>query len=197
MSKNNKANRAKKRPTRLRRERGHWRDDRLLVGQSHFLPIHPGLTNITCPDCGAHWEASEHQRRAGKGGALEHAPTCPIAKGYADASDDDRAWFIAHPEATERVRPPTMPEVQAVMLATGQGLPDMPNGGRYEPGGQVVVTKVTGELRRRNFSDAVLFAQPVLSPPADSADEGYDADEYDADGQHIFREHFGRDEWPS
>ena len=152
---NGKGN-AKRRKT-VRRERGHWLDantpPRLQPG--YYLPIHPGLTDIECPDCGATWSAPGCQRKPGPGGALAHALTCPSGKGYANASDSDREWFADNPEATERVRLPTMAEVQAVMLATGQALPDMPHGGRLEPGGYVVVRRVSDDLRIRDFTAAV------------------------------------------
>lgn len=170
---------------RIRRERGHWLDTGPRpLEPGHYLPLDPRLTAITCPDCGASWTAPEHQRSAGSGGALDHAPTCPIGKGYADAAEDDRLWFEAHPGETERERPPTMAEIQAVMLSTGQALPDMPNGCRYEPGGQVVVTKLSEHLRARDFTGTILFAAPVLS-----ATDGYHPDEFDASGQFWFREH--------
>lgn len=176
-------------PKRGKRVRGHWLADttpRLAPG--HYLPLHPGLTEVTCPDCGAHWEAPNRQRRPGPGGAIDHAPTCPIGKGYAEASDDDRAWFDSNPDESERVRPPTMAELQAVMLATGQELPDMPHGVRYEPAGEVVVRKLSDGLRARDFSGAILLAQPVLSPSIE-AEANYDADEYDEHGVRWFREH--------
>lgn len=152
----------------------------------HYLPPHPALTEITCPDCGATWNAPTKHRRPGVSGQLDHADTCPIGKGYADAADDDREWFAANPEATERVRPPTMPELQAVMLTTGQALPDMPNGGRLEPGGEVVVTKLGNQLRQRDFSGTILLVAPVLSTA-----DGLHPDEFDETGQLWFREHLG------
>lgn len=199
MSKKRNTNR--NRNKRVRRERGHWLDaaqateptERTFLGTSHAMPVHPGLTAIECPDCGATWSAPAPARRrrgreraASAGGALDHAPTCPIGKGYAEASDDDRAWFIAHPNATERVRPPTMAEVQAVMLSTGQALPDMPNGGQLAPGGHVIVTKISNELRRRDFSHTMLLVAPALSPA-----DGYHPDEFDETGKLWFREHIG------
>lgn len=171
---------------RARRERADWREVKRPLAPGHYLPIDPRLTDIECPDCAARWSAPDRQRNAGPGGALEHAPTCPIGKGYAQASDDDRAWFDANPGTTERVRPPTLAELQAVALATGQALPDMPNGGRLEPGGVVVVTKVSEHLRQRDFSAAVLLVQPALSPA-----DGYHPDEFDETGQLWFREHIG------
>ena len=171
---------------RVRRERGSWRDA-LGLQPGHYLPLHPALTDIECPDCGASWSAPQRQRRA-DAGVLDHAATCPIGKGYADAAEDDRLWFAAHPRATQRVRPPSMAELQAVMLSTGQALPDMPHGGRYEPGGEVVVTKLSARLRQRDFTGAVMWAQPVLSPP-NEVEGAYDADEYDEYGVRWFREH--------
>lgn len=182
--------RNKKRRISGKRVRGNWRGDRQPLASGHYLPVDPRLTSITCPDCGAHWEAPDRQRKPGLGGALDHAPTCPIGKGYASAGDEDRAWFIANPMASERVRAPSMAEVQAIMLATGQALPDMPMGVSYQPGGEVTVRKMGNDLRTRDFSRAVLFAQPVLSPP-NEADAGYDADEYDQTGTRIFREYIG------
>jgi hypothetical protein len=81
-----------------------------------------------------------------------------------------------------------MAELQAVMLATGQELPDMPHGVRYEPAGEVVVRKLSDGLRARDFSGAILLAQPVLSPSIE-AEANYDADEYDEYGVRWFREH--------
>lgn len=179
MSKNRNSKRTNKGNSsnkKVRRERGHWRDERQLIGSGHLLPIHPGLTHIECPDCGA--------RAAGGQLALDHAVSCPIGKGYADAAADDRAWFASHPEASERVRPPTMPELQAVMLVTGRALPDMPLGVRYEPAGEVTVTKINEDIRERNFSAAMLLAAPALSTA-----DGYHPDEFDASGQMWFREH--------
>lgn len=173
---------------RARRERGNWRLNRKPIRSAYYLPIHPGLTEVTCPDCGAHWEAPDRQRKPGNGGSLQHADTCPIARGYADAADDDRAWFAMNPNATERVRPPTMAEIQALMLATGQALPDSPGGCQYEPSGEVIVRKASEQMRSRDFSRTVLIAQPILPPPSD-ADAGFDDDEYDANGVRIFREH--------
>lgn len=182
MSKNRKRNKK----FRSRNEHAHWMGTPKPLEPGHYLPIDPRLTDIMCPDCGAQWEAPSKQRKPGPGGALEHAPTCPIGKGYADAGDDDRAWFIAHPNATERVRPPTMAEVQAVMLSTGQALPDMPNGGQLAPGGHVIVTKISNELRRRDFSHTMLLVAPALSPA-----DGYHPDEFDETGKLWFREHIG------
>ena len=183
MSKKRNTNR--NRNKRVRRERGHWLDAVALQPGS-YLPADPRLTDITCPDCGASWSAPQRQRRAGLGGSLDHALTCPIGKGYADAAEDDRLWFAAHPDATERVRPPSMAELQAVMLSTGQALPDMPNGGQLEPAGQVVVRKLTEVLRVRDFSAAVLLVAPVLSYA-----DGLHPDEFDETGQLWFREHVG------
>lgn len=179
---------------KVRRERGHWRDDTRVVPlpTGHHMGIHPALTSITCPDCAAHWEAPEHQRRPGAGGGLEHAPTCPIGKGYAEAGDDDRQWFADHPGETQRVRLPTMAELQSMMLVTGQGLPDAPNGAVYEPGGEVIVTEVAPGLRRRDFKNAVLLAAPALSTA-----DGYHPDEFDETGQMWFREHIGPSRLPN
>lgn len=188
MSKNHKGN---KRFRSQGHQRGHWMGTPKPLAPGHYLPIDPRLTNIVCPDCGAEWVAPDRQRRPGPGGALDHAPTCPIGKGYADAGDDDRAWFIANPNETERVRVPTMAEVQAIMLSTGQALPDMPNGGELVPGGEVRVTKRSEHLRERDFSGALLLAAPVLSVA-----DGYHPDEFDQTGQLIFREHFGPSRLP-
>ena len=76
------------------------------------------------------------------------------------------------------------------MLATGQALPDMPHGVRYAPGGEVVVTKLSEQLRARNFSRAVLLAEPIMPMPT-LGDSGYHPDEFDEDGQLWFREHIG------
>ena len=178
---------------KVRRERGHWRDadQPQPLAPGHYLPVHPGLTNIVCPDCGANWEAPTNQRRPGAGGAINHAESCPIARGYREAGDDDRAWFEANTEATQRIRPPTMAELQSIMLSTGQALPDQPNGCAYEPGGVVVVTKMSDVLRQRDFSGAILLAAPALSPA-----DGYHPDEFDASGQMIFREHIGPSRLP-
>lgn len=178
---------------RIGRKRGHWQDsapEAAPLESGAYPPIDPRLTTIVCPDCGVSWTAPDRQRRAGVGGSMEHAPTCPIGRGYAEAATDDRLWFEAHVGETERVRPPTMAEIQAVMLSTGQSLPDMPHGGRYEPGGQVIVTKHSEALRSRDFRGVILFAQPVLPPIAGEQDgRPYDADEYDSDGVRWFREH--------
>lgn len=192
-SKRNSKRNGNKRGKVVRRERGHWQDasvpPRLKPG--HYLPIDPRLTDIECPDCGAHWEAPNPQRKTGPGGSLNHAPTCPIAKGYAEASTGDRMWFDAHPDQTERVRLPTMPEVQAVMFATGQALPDMPNGGQLAPGGEVIVTKISEHLRQRDFRNAMLLIQPALSTA-----DGLHPDEFDESGQLWFREHIGPSNLP-
>ncbi len=187
MSKKRKHSRRKQNP---RQKRGYWLSDDppQPLASGHYLPVDPRLTEITCPDCGAHWEAPSRQRQPGKGGALNHAPTCPIGMGYADAGHEDRAWFEAHPGETERLRLPTMAEIQAILLATGQALPDMPMGVSYEPSGEVKVCKVSGDLRLRDFSGVVLLAAPVLEPPADG-DAGYDDDEFDESNQRWFREH--------
>ncbi|MGP4058927.1 hypothetical protein ACTWP6_29640 [Mycobacterium sp. 4D054] len=84
-----------------------------------------------------------------------------------------------------------MAELQSIMLATGQALPDMPNGGQLEPGGQVIVTQVAPGLRERNFKDAVLLMAPALS-----AADGYHPDEFDETGQMWFREHLGPSRLP-
>lgn len=185
----------KKRKTtkKVRRERGHWRDtnESRPLAPGHYLPVDPRLTTIVCPDCGANWEAPENQRRPGAGGALNHAESCPIARGYRETGDNDREWFDSNPEATQRIRPPTMAELQSIMLATGQALPDAPNGAVYEPGGQVIVTQVAPGLRERNFKDAVLLMAPALSPA-----DGYHPDEFDVSGQMIFREHIGPSRLP-
>lgn len=169
---------------KVRRERGSWLDDRQPISSGHYLAVHPALSRIECPDCGVVWTAPESQRRAGDGGTFAHAQTCPIGIGYQEASDDDRRWFAENPEAMERVRLPTMAELQAVMLVTGQAVPDMPNGGALEPGGFVTVTKLSDELRRRDFRNAMLLAAPMLSTA-----DGYHPDEFDETGQLWFREH--------
>lgn len=178
----------KRNSKKIRRERGHWMGNKPAEPQplapGHYLPVHPGVDRIVCPDCGVVWESPEHQRQVGNGGGFAHADTCPIGKGYADAGDDDRDWFASHPEASERVRTPTMAELQAFMLVTGQSLPDMPNGGALEPGGFVTVTKVNDELRQRDFRNVMLLAAPALSTA-----DGYHADEFDETGQLWFREH--------
>lgn len=178
----------RKQNRKIRRERGHWMGrpsephEPQPLAPGHYLSIDPRLigTEIECPDCGA--------RAAGGQLALDHAVSCPIGKGYADAAADDRAWFASHPEASERVRPPTMPELQAVMLVTGRALPDMPLGVRYEPAGEVTVTKINEDIRERNFSAAMLMAYPVLPEPK-HGDIGYHRDEFNEDGQLWFREH--------
>lgn len=194
MSKNNRANRANKQRKRAAdAKRPKVLDARTprQLAPGHYLPVDPRLTDIECPDCGANWTAPEPQRKPGAGGALDHAPTCPIGKGYADAADDDREWFAANPDETERVRPPTMAELQAVMLSTGQALPDMPNGCAYEPGGLVTVTKISDVLRQRDFRNAILLAAPALSPA-----DGLHPDEFDETGQLWFREHLGPSRLP-
>lgn len=175
----------RKQNRKIRRERGHWMGNTPAESQplapGHYLSIDPRLidTEIVCPDCAV---------QASGGQPLDHASSCPIGKGYRDASDDDRAWFASHPEATERRRLPYMAEMQAVMLVTGRELPDMPLGVRYEPAGEVVVTKVNEHLRERNFSAAMLLAYPVLPEPK-QGDIGYHDDEFDQDGRMWFREH--------
>lgn len=77
-----------------------------------------------------------------------------------------------------------MAELQAFMLVTGQSLPDMPNGGALEPGGFVTVTKVSDQLRQRDFRYVMLLAAPALSTA-----DGYHSDEFDETGQLWFREH--------
>ncbi|MFG2021104.1 hypothetical protein [Actinomadura geliboluensis] len=56
------------------------------------------LTHVPCPDCVAPFG--------------EHAPTCPMRRALEERTDDDRAWFDAHPNAPYRFRRLHRAEVQ-------------------------------------------------------------------------------------
>lgn len=103
------------------------------------LADQPGGLRTTirgCPDC-------TRTRRPDL--TLEHDPGCPVGADLDATSARDRAWFAAHPWATEYRRPLTYSE--RVTLAEAQGLP---LGARIV--GRVTVRNVAPGIRVRAFS---------------------------------------------
>ena len=115
-----------------------------------LAPYEPA-PNATCPDCGAVIDIEAKR--------LTHENGCPIYASDQAASDDDRAWFRAHPGVTLRRRTPTMGEIQQQMLMAGMTLPDLNTDVIYVPGGEVVVHFVADDVRLRNFSGCMLLAR--------------------------------------
>lgn len=98
-----------------------------------------------CPDCNAEVDGAE----------LHHAPTCPIGNGVEDACDDDRAWFLAHPQEWTRTRPITRAEVETMRHLD-------PAGAATNPDHVHVVNQPWG--RARTFCNGTHLSALVLDP---------------------------------
>lgn len=119
----------------------------LLLGGagSPALPCPVVVTVITCPDCGA--------RLAGQN--LTHERTCPLGLAIDERSAADRAWFAAHPFATEYRRALHWSERAELVL---WGLfPDVDG----ETVGRVLVRQLAPGVRTRTYSDVVVLLGEV------------------------------------
>lgn len=109
-----------------------------------------GSSVVSCPDCSA---------RAGDSG-LVHDDGCPVGRDCDRQLFDDGQFFRAHPEATERRRPPFYSEV--VMLRSIGAMPPL-----GEVAGEVVVYQLADGVRMKELGELVV----LLPTDQESVDE--------------------------
>ena len=76
-----------------------------------------------------------------------------MQKDVDDAVAADRAWFIWHPKATERRRPPSRGEIITAAWLAGQDIPD-----GFELEGEVLVVQAAPGVRFRYYSSVRIIA---------------------------------------
>jgi len=102
----------------------------------------------SCRDCNA---------VAGEARTVEHDATCPLGQDLDAVSASDRQWFVDHPGASLRRRPPAWCERDIIAAACGVA---PPAGATWH--GHVVVRQIGVGVRIRSFAGVyALWPQAV------------------------------------
>lgn len=121
------------------------REHRELLGR--IRPVN--VPTVLCEDCNPSLD----------GKTIEHDETCPVFLAVEQATDGDRAFFEAHPNADFYYREVTWGE-GAQLILISERLRDLPGDVRLRATGKVRVEQIETGVRARKY-DSVYFIPQI------------------------------------